>query len=190
MSKIGKKSIKIPEGFAVQIKDGEIIFKGKNGEAVLRILPYIKAELKDGELNFSLLAQSKRARSNWGTIRSLSQNVVQGLTQGFEKVLVLEGVGYRAVKEGNDLILTLGFSHPVRYTPPKGINFEVEKNSVLTIKGFDKALVGQTAAEIRAFKKPEPYKGKGIHYVNEVIRRKAGKKAVAASGGGAGASAA
>jgi large subunit ribosomal protein L6 len=107
---------------------------------------------------------------------------VSGLTKGFEKTLILEGVGFRVMKEGNDLTMTLGFTNPIKYKAPEGITFEVEKNSILKIKGHNKHMVGQVAAEIRSFKKPEPYKGKGFHYSDEVVRRKAGKKAVASGG--------
>jgi large subunit ribosomal protein L6 len=121
--------------------------------------------------------ETKQVRSNWGTLRSLIQNAIDGLVKGYEKTLLLEGVGYKMAKEGNNLSLNLGFSHPVKFAAPEHIVFEVEKNTTLKIKGFDKALVGQVAAEIRGLKKPEPYKGKGFRYSDEIIKRKAGKKA-------------
>lgn len=177
MSKIGKKIINIPEGIKVAIKDGVINIKNSKNELNFPILPGVTAKHENNILNFSLIQDYKQARSNWGTLRALVNNAILGLTKEFEKILILEGVGYRMAKEGNNLVLNLGFSHPVKFQIPSGINMEVEKNSILKITGFDKALVGQIAAEIRALKKPEPYKGKGIHYSDETIRRKAGKKA-------------
>lgn len=177
MSKIGKQPIKIPAGMEVKFNEKEMIIKNQKGELMIPLLSGVEAVLENGELKFTLKGNSKQARSNWGTERALAQNAVMGLTKEFEKTLVLEGVGYRATKDGEGLNLNLGFSHPIKYAAPKGIVFEVDKNSVLKIKGVDKALVGQVAAEIRSMKKPEPYKGKGFHYSNEVVRRKAGKKA-------------
>ena len=132
---------------------------------------------------FTLQGSGKQSRSNWGTIRALAANAIAGLTKGFQKTLILEGVGFRINKEGDNLNLSLGFSHPIQYKARPGIIFEVEKNTILKVKGIDKELVGQVTAEIRSLKKPEPYKGKGFRYENEVIRRKAGKKAATASGG-------
>ncbi|MDI6734051.1 MAG: 50S ribosomal protein L6 [Patescibacteria group bacterium] len=182
MSKIGKQPIKISEGVTVVISSDEVIVKNAKNEIKTALLKGIKPVLENNLLKLELINDSKQARSNWGTMRSLLANAVYGLTMGFEKTLFLEGVGYRVIKEGNDLSMNLGFSHPVRYKAPAHITFEVEKNSILKIKGFDKALVGQVTAEIRSFKKPEPYKGKGFRYSNEIIRRKAGKKAAAATG--------
>lgn len=179
MSKIGKQIIKIPAGIAVAIDEHVIRFKSGDKELTVPLLNGIKPVLENGELKFSISADTKQNRSNWGTIASLSLNAIEGLTKGFEKTLIIEGIGYRASKEGNDLVLSVGFSHPVRYSPPAGITIDIEKNTILHIKGFSKEAVGQTAAEIRAVKKPEPYKGTGIRYADEVIRRKAGKKAVA-----------
>ena len=178
MSQIGKKPVKIPDGLNVEIQENKIIFKKGGDEISLEIPPEIKAVIENKELKFSLLKDSKETQSQWGTIRALSQNAIEGITNGFEKTLILEGIGYRMSLENNKLILNLGFSHPVYYEIPAGITFEVIKNTILKIKGKKKDLVGQAAAEIRALKKPEPYKGKGFHYENEVIRRKAGKKAV------------
>ncbi len=177
MSKIGKKPIIIPENVEVKINDGFLDFKGNSGTLNIKIPAYIKAEIKEGGLLFSPENDSKQARANWGTIRSLAYNAIVGLTEGFSKNLEVEGIGYRANVEGENLILNLGFSHPIKFTPPQGIKISVEKN-VIKISGIDNALVGQVAAKIRAFKKPEPYKGKGIRYQGEVVRRKAGKKVV------------
>ena len=182
MSKIGKLPITIPEGVTVTIDGGTLHVKGAKGEVSLPILQGVGATLENGILTFVLQSTSKQARSNWGTMRALTANTIQGFVKEFEKGLILEGVGYRITKEGEGLTLNLGFSHPVKYDAPKGITFEVEKNSRLKIRGTDKALVGQVAAQIRAMKKPEPYKGKGFRYEDEVIRRKVGKKAGTGSG--------
>jgi len=189
MSKIGKKMIIIPEDVSVEIKDGFLeIKKGPNSHKI-KILPFIEAKISEESseegggvkkiLKFEKIAKTKTAQANWGTMRAIVQNAIDGLTTGFSKNLVIEGIGYRANLEGENLILNLGFSHPVKYTPPKGIKISIEKN-IIKVSGFDKVLVGQTAANIRALKKPEPYKGKGIRYENEVVRRKAVKKAVGA----------
>jgi large subunit ribosomal protein L6 len=177
MSKIGKQPIKIPAGITVTIEGKEIKIKGPKGELLVPVLAGIHSVMEKDEIVFSIKDSTKQHRSNWGTQRALVQNAVSGLVKDFEKTLVLEGVGYRVTKEGENLSLSLGFSHPIKYAAPKGIVFEVEKNSILKIKGSDRSLVGQVAAELRAMKKPEPYKGKGFHYSDEVVRRKAGKKA-------------
>lgn len=176
MSKIGKKIITIPQGITVTKEEHELVFKGTKGEIRVPLLHGIDHVLTEKELSFSLNEQSKISRSNWGTIAALSLNAVEGLINGFSKKLILEGVGYRVTKDGEGLSFALGFSHPVVYLPTPGITFEVEKNSILIVRGVDKIRVGQVAAEIRAMKKPEPYKGKGFHYEGEVVRRKAGKK--------------
>ncbi|PIR44133.1 50S ribosomal protein L6 [Candidatus Wolfebacteria bacterium CG10_big_fil_rev_8_21_14_0_10_31_9] len=185
MSKIGKKPIIIPDGISIKI-DSDILEIKKGENAVnLNILKYIKvvmSEEKDENekvknlLILSIESDLKQAKANWGTMRALTQNTINGLEKNFEKVLEIEGIGYRVSMEGETLVLTVGFSHPVKYPPVKGIKISTEKNTI-KISGIDKSAVGQTAAEIRAIKKPEPYKGKGIRYKGEVVRRKAGKKA-------------
>lgn len=179
MSKIGKLPIVLPEGFAADISAHTVVIKGKSGSLQIHIPKGAKVSLEGNELKAEAIGSSKQSRSSWGTLRALMQNAVEGLTKGFEKTLILEGVGFRIAKEGEDLNMNLGFSHPVKYKKPDGVFFEVEKNTILKIKGSDKGLVGQVAAEIRSMKKPEPYKGKGFHYSDEVVRRKAGKKAAA-----------
>lgn len=181
MSKIGKAPITIPSGVTVTISPVAISVKGPGGELSVPRLRGVEPKLEGQTLTFALVGTGKQARSNWGTFRALVANAVHGITTPFQKKLVLEGVGFRVTKDGNDLVLSLGFSHPVRYAAMPGITFEVEKNSILTIKGSDRAMVGQVAAEIRALKKPEPYKGKGFRYSDEVIKRKAGKKAAAST---------
>lgn len=175
MSKIGKQLIIIPENVEIKINQQEIKVKGPQGELSQSIPPQIKLILKEQELQVIPQEKSKNSSALWGLLRALIFNMVKGVTEGFEKQLEIEGVGYRASLQGNKLILSLGFSHPIEVVAPAGIELKVDKN-VITISGIDKQIVGQIAAKIRAYRKPEPYKGKGIHYVGEVIRRKAGKK--------------
>lgn len=177
MSKIGKQPITIPDGVTVAATPYEISVKGAGFEKKIHVPPGVKPHLEGSELTFELLQNSKQGRSSWGTIRAVVANAIVGIKTPFSKKLLLEGVGFRVTKEGNDLNFNLGFSHPVKYKAPEHITFEVEKNSILTVRGPDKEVVGQVAAEIRALKKPDPYKGKGFRYSTEVIRRKAGKKA-------------
>jgi len=185
MSKIGKKIINIPEGIKVEVKDGLMNFQNVKGENLnLEILAGLTPAIEDKILSFKIINESRQARINLGTMRSLANNAVIGLSRGFSKILEIEGIGYRANLEGENLVLKLGFSHLIAYPLPKGIKVEIIKNT-LKISGFDKKLVGQVAAEIRDFKKPEPYKGKGIKYQGEIIRKKAGKKAETAAGGAA-----
>lgn len=181
MSKIGKLPVEIPAQITVSIVDREIIIKGAKAENRVPLLEGVEVRQEGNILEFVLSHKTKQTKSNWGTVRALTQNAIDGLSKGFEKTLILEGVGYKIMKEGNGLNLSLGFSHPVKYEAPEGIEFELGKNNTVTIKGFKKDLVGQVAAELRAMKKPEPYKGKGFRYSNEVIRRKAGKKASSGS---------
>ena len=184
MSKVGKKPIIVPEGVVATINGSVLELKKGDVATTVNILPFVKAEISDSadveggakkELTLSIDSNTKQAKSNWGTMRALAANAMQGVTGGFKKVLEIEGVGYRAAMEGANLVLHIGFSHPVKYAPRKGITLAVEKNTI-TITGIDKAFVGQTAAEIRKIRKPEPYKGKGIRYQGEVIKRKQGKK--------------
>lgn len=185
MSKIGKQPVIIPEGISVKIADNVVEVKGKKETLTVPVLSGTKVEIDGNTLTVTPVGSGKQSRANWGTLRALIANAVQGQAKEFQKTLVLEGVGFRVTKEGEGLTMNLGFSHPVKYPARAGITFEVEKNGTLIVKGIDKALVGQVAAEIREFKKPEPYKGKGFHYSDEVVQRKAGKKAATASGGGA-----
>ncbi len=180
MSKIGKKPIVILKTVNIEINDGVLNVKGKNGEINLKILPYTKFELKDDMVSVSIENDSRVAKTNWGTMRSLIQNAIIGVEEGFSKILEIEGVGYRAAMEGDNLVLNIGFSHQVKIAPPLGVKISVEKNTI-KLFGIDKFLVGETAAKIRAMKKPEPYKGKGIRYQGEIIIRKEGKKAASAA---------
>ena len=176
MSKIGKQPITIPQGVSVEVGEGRVAVAG--GALVVPFPPMLSVAQEDDMLKIVLIKQTKDAYARWGLTRALLANAITGVSQGFSKCLILEGIGYRVALEGNDLVLSLGFSHPVRVVPPEGIRFTVEKN-VITILGYDKQLVGNVAASIRRFRKPEPYKGKGIRYEKEIVRRKAGKKAAA-----------
>jgi large subunit ribosomal protein L6 len=174
MSRIGKKPIDIPAGIEVKVEGTEVVVS--KGKDVKRLDTHgrVEIELKENQIVFHRKGDDKASSAFWGTYRSLTHNMILGLTQGFEKKLEINGVGYRAAVKGKTLELQLGFSHPVVYPIPEGIDVSVEKN-IITIKGTDKQKVGQVAAEIRAFRPPEPYKGKGVKYVDEVILRKAGK---------------
>ncbi len=176
MSRIGKQPVNIPSGVEVKNENGKLLFKKGNVTKELDTKNNVNIVIEDNQIKFSPKGDDRQSRAFWGTYRSLANNIVIGLTQGFEKKLEINGVGYRAAVKGNTLELQLGFSHPINYEFPKGIEIKVEKN-LITIKGDDKQLVGQIAAEIRSFRPPEPYKGKGVKYVDEVIIRKAGKTA-------------
>lgn len=174
MSRVGKKPIMIPSGIDVKI-DGSMIYvsKGKH-KIVLDTFQRVKIVLENGTLVFAPNGDEPEDRAFWGTYRALTHNIIEGLDKGFTRQLEINGVGYRAAVKGKILELNLGFSHPINYDIPDGIEMVVDKN-ILTIKGIDKQQVGQIAANIRKFRPPEPYKGKGIKYVDEVIIRKAGK---------------
>jgi len=176
MSRIGRQIIEIPALVKVTIKDTEIEVQGPKGTLKMSTRPEIKVELQDGKLVASPKYESKNASAYWGLTRALLANMVKGVTEGFEKNLELIGVGYRVKQNGSEAVtLSLGFSHPVEFKAPEGITLTVGENQTINIKGADKQLVGLVAANIRKLKKPEPYKGKGIKYAGEVIRRKAGK---------------
>ena len=174
MSRIGKKPIKIPPGIDVTVNGNVVAFKKGSVQKELDTRGNVDVKVQDGELVFTSKGADRQSSAFWGTYRALGQNVITGLTEGFKKQLEINGVGFRAAVNGNVLELQLGFSHPVNYEFPKDIQITVEKN-VVTIKGDDKQVVGQIAAEIRSFREPEPYKGKGIKYSDETIIRKAGK---------------
>ena len=176
MSRIGKKPIEIPEGVDVEVSDGKVVIKGSKGGLSQRIRPEIGIEIKEGKIYVSPKIATKQTKAFWGLTRALLANMLKGVTQGYEKKLELQGIGYRATLEGKDLVLQIGFTHPVKIEAPEAIEFKVEKN-IITILGIDKQSVGQIAAKIRKTRPPEPYKGKGIRYVGEKVRRKVGKKA-------------
>lgn len=177
MSRIGKQPIQIPEGVEVKIDGDLVIAKGPKGELRNQIRPEIKVEIKNKEIILKPAKFHKGTQALWGTYRSNIFNMIEGVTKGFEKKLEIQGVGYKANLEDRDIVLSLGFSHPIKIKAPEGIEFKVER-SIITVSGIDKQLVGQVAAEIRSKRKPEPYKGKGIRYQGEIVRRKVGKKAV------------
>ena len=176
MSRIGKKPISIPSGVEVKIDGSSLKFKKSNNEKELDLKGHVDVKIEDGKIEISPKGEDRQSRAYWGTYRALANNIVLGLTEGFSKQLEINGVGYRAAMKGKVLELNLGFSHPINFESPKGIEISVDKN-VVTIKGDDKQQVGQVAAEIRGFRPPEPYKGKGIKYLEEHIIRKAGKTA-------------
>jgi large subunit ribosomal protein L6 len=179
MSRVGGSPISVPSGVEVSISQRSIRVKGPRGELSRTLPEGISIEQVDSELRLARSAETRELRALHGLSRSLVANMVQGVTEGYEKRLEIQGVGYRATKQGNGLELAVGFSHPVRKDAPPGIEFEVPAPTKITVRGIDKELVGQVAAEIRAIKKPEPYKAKGIRYEGEYIRRKAGKAAKA-----------
>lgn len=179
MSKIGKQPVKIVEGVTATVNGKMLEVKGKLGVVTLPILDFITVEQKDGELIFTAASDKVQARANWGTMRALAANAVQGVSQGFAKALEIEGIGFKAAMEGKTLVLNVGFTHPVKFTPPEGVTIVVEKG-VIKVSGVNREFVGEAAAKIRKIKKPEPYQGKGIHYQGEVVRRKSGKKVAGA----------
>jgi len=175
MSRLIKKPVKIPAGVTVEETPGALMFKGPKGEEKVKIPAGVGITIKGEEI----MVQSKNEEQgalDAGTVWSLARNAIEGVTGGFTKILEIEGVGYRAAMEGKDLMLYLGYALPVRVKIPAGVAVAIEKN-MIKVSGVDKELVGRFAAEVRAMKKPEPYKGKGIHYQGEVIKRKVGKKA-------------
>lgn len=174
MSRVGKKPISIPKGVEVSVQGSKIVFKGAKGQKELETFGRVQIEVKDGSLSFVCIDSQAQSRAYWGTYRALANNIAIGLTEGFSKVLEINGVGYKASVNGKNLEMALGFSHPVIYPIPSGVEMSVDKNTI-TIKGTDKQQIGQIAAEIREFRPPEPYKGKGIKYSDEIIVRKAGK---------------
>ncbi|MDD3029687.1 MAG: 50S ribosomal protein L6 [Alphaproteobacteria bacterium] len=176
MSRVGKYPITLLQGVTAEVKNDLIAVKGKLGALSAPIPAEIDVAVKDGKVVVSKKHDTMSARVLWGTMRSIINGMVKGVSEGFKKTLLLEGVGFRASMQGKDLVMQLGFSHEVRVTPPEGITIKVEKPTQVSVSGTNKQQVGQIAAEIRDLKKPEPYKGKGIHYEGEHIRRKEGKK--------------
>ncbi|HSP56466.1 MAG TPA: 50S ribosomal protein L6 [Dehalococcoidia bacterium] len=180
MSRIGKMPIPLPKGVEVQIDGNTVSVKGPKGELSRVILPEITIQQEDGQLLVGRPSDQQRHRAMHGLTRTLVDNMVRGVSDGFSKTLEMQGVGYRAQMQGKDLQLAIGFSHPVNVPPPDGIEFEVEGTSRIVVKGINKEQVGQVAADIRKIRPPEPYKGKGIRYLGEYVRRKAGKAGKAA----------
>lgn len=181
MSKIGKQPVIIPEGVSVDISGHTITVTGPKGVIKRRFAPEIKVEVEDGEVNVSKKGSGKYVAALFGTTRALINNDTIGVSTGWRRQLELVGTGFKAESDGSDLTLTVGYSHPVKIKAPEGVTFKVEKLTI-TVEGSDKEVVGQVAADIRSVRPPEPYKGKGIKYFDEVIRRKAGKAAAAKAG--------
>lgn len=176
MSRIGKKAVAVPSGVTAGVEGQTIKVKGPKGALQVVLHEDVAARLDDGAIKIDPRAESNRARAMWGLSRSLVQNLVTGVTKGFERRLEITGVGYRAALQGKNLQLSLGYSHEILYPIPEGITVAIPKPTEIVVNGIDKQKVGQVAAEIRAFRPPEPYKGKGVRYAGEYILRKEGKK--------------
>jgi len=176
MSRIGNKPVVIPEGVTLDVTGQDVKAKGSKGELSVRIHDDVSVKLEDGQVVLQPRSSSLFAKKIWPTMRTLVNNIVVGVTEGYQKKLEIHGVGLRGNMQGNTLVMQLGYSHEVRYDIPEGVKVEVEDQTKITVSGIDKQKVGQVAANIREFKKPEPYKGKGIRYADEYILRKEGKK--------------
>ncbi|MDE0349990.1 MAG: 50S ribosomal protein L6 [Gammaproteobacteria bacterium] len=176
MSRVANSPVTVPDDVEVRVGTGEISVKGNRGSLQLALTDDVTVERSDGVLTFAAAREDRRARAMAGTVRSLVNNMVVGVSQGFERRLQLSGVGYRAQAKGRTVTLQLGFSHPVEYKLPDGVDAETPTQTEIVVRGVDKQAVGQVAAEIRAFRPPEPYKGKGVRYANERVRRKEAKK--------------
>ena len=176
MSRIGKKAVAVPSGVTVTIDGQTVTVKGPKGQLAWTVAEEIEVKQEGAELLLTKRVDTTRAQAMWGLSRTLVSNMVQGVTQGFEKTLELVGVGYRAAMKGNALSMQLGFSHDVDVPPPAGVTFAVPKQTEIKISGIDKQVVGEIASQIRRLRPPEPYKGKGVRYAGEKVRRKEGKK--------------
>ncbi len=177
MSRIGRKSIPVPSGVTVTQTADEVVVKGPKGQLKVQLLPKIVLEITATEVTVTRKNEEKQTKAFHGLIRSLLQNCIIGVTEGYKKTLKLVGTGYRVQAKGKGVSLAVGYSHPIEFTPIDGVNLQVEGNDTIHIEGIDKQAVGQTAANIRKHRPPEPYKGKGIRYSDEVVRRKQGKTA-------------
>lgn len=181
MSRIGKQPINLPTGVSAELKVGSVAIKGPKGALEIKLHPHVTVVQDGADLKVTVLnPEETNDRALWGLFGSLIQNMVEGVTKGFEKKLEMSGIGFKAEVKGKILILHIGYSHQVDFAVPAGVEITMEKD-VIAVKGIDKGLVGETAARIRALKKPEPYQGKGIKYVGEIVRRKAGKAATKAA---------
>jgi large subunit ribosomal protein L6 len=176
MSRIGKSPVKVPAGVEVKLAGQILSAKGKLGEGSVTLVDDVSVELKDGVITVAPRSESRRARNMWGTSRTMVNNLVHGVADGFTQNLEINGVGYRAAVQGKELVLSLGYTHDIRYPIPTGVAMKTEKPTTIAITGPNKQQIGQIAAEIRAFRPPEPYKGKGVKYATETIIRKEGKK--------------
>ena len=178
MSRVGRKTIVLPKGVEVAAADRSVRVKGPKGELAMRLEPGVELQMDNGQVTVLLQREDRNASAVFGLTRALLANLVKGVSEGFHRTLEIQGTGYRAALEGGKkLVLQLGYSHPVEYPVPDGVQITVDTPTKLTVRGADKAQVGQVAADIRGFRPPEPYKGKGVRYEGEVIKRKAGKSA-------------
>ena len=176
MSRIGKQPVAIPSGVTVSLNGADLSVKGPKGELAMSFVPEVSVAHENDQIVIQPVNDTKRARSMWGMQRSMVSNIVEGVTAGFSKKLALTGVGYRAQMKGSSLNLQLGFSHDINFPVPAGIKIETPDQTTIVVSGIDKQLVGETAAKIREYRKPEPYKGKGVRYDGEYVFRKEGKK--------------
>jgi large subunit ribosomal protein L6 len=176
MSRVGKYPVEIPQGVQVAIAGGLLTAKGQLGELKLRLTEHIEAVVEGNKVTVKPRTGERQARMMWGTTRSLVANMVHGVSSGYQRSMEISGTGFRAAVQGKNLELSLGYSHPVVFPIPDGIKITCERPTAIKVEGVDKRLVGQVASEIRSFRLPEPYKGKGVRYTNEQIRRKEGKK--------------
>lgn len=176
MSRVGKYPVTVPSGVQVALQGRTVVAKGKNGELKLDLTDAVDVTIENNLVTVKPRGEDRRARTLWGTTRSLINGMLTGVSTGFTKSMEINGTGYRAAVQGSDLVLNLGYSHEIRYPVPKGIKITCEKPTSIKVEGADKRQVGQVAAEIRAYRGPEPYKGKGVKYENEQILRKEGKK--------------
>lgn len=177
MSRIGRKPVTLPSGVTVEVVNNQIVVRGSKGELKQDLAEFVTLKVENGEVMIERENDSRQARANHGLVRSLVNNMVQGVNEGFERRLEMVGTGYRAAQKGAGLNLSIGFSHPVVIDPVPGVTLALEGNNIIIVRGIDKHLVGQVSANIRKIRPPEPYKGKGIRYVDEVVRRKQGKAA-------------
>ena len=175
MSRIGRKAIDIPPGVTVELNNGLVQVKGPKGILSQPLNPRLSLRIDNQKIIIERNSADKKVKARHGLTRTLINNMIIGVTQGFQKSLDIVGVGYRAALQGKTLTLQIGYSHPINYKAPEGIDFQISQKNIIAVSGIDKQLVGQVAAQIRAFRKPDPYKGKGIKYLGEQIRRKAGK---------------
>ncbi len=185
MSRVGKKPIPLPEKVEVKVDGRTVSVKGPNGDLERDLHPAVTVSVADGLVSVNPVDDSRESRALWGLSRTLVANMVEGVSQGFAKELEIVGVGYRAERQGDALKLSLGFSRPIMYRPPAGVTVEVPSPQAVVVRGIDKEMVGQCAAEIRLLRPPEPYKGKGVRYKNERVRRKVRKGALGGVGPGA-----
>jgi large subunit ribosomal protein L6 len=177
MSRVGRKTVVVPKGVQVVQQNGTVTVKGPKGELAMRLEPGVALQATDTEVNVLLQREDRNASAIYGLTRALLANLVKGVSEGFSRSLEIQGTGYRAAMDGKKLVLQLGYSHPVEFPVPEGVQITVDSPTKLTVRGADKAQVGQVAANIRGFRPPEPYKGKGVRYEGETIKRKAGKSA-------------